>query len=90
MLNFGSTPKITKAEEVQQRNIFVKCFPFWPNRVKKALTDLEETDANDEKCRRDANLMKEVERGHFVMSFFTGRAYFKLYDRAMTNGINVE
>ena len=48
------------------------------------------TDANDEKCRSDANLMKEVERGHFVVSFITGRSNFKLNDRAVTYSIDVE
>jgi hypothetical protein len=34
--------------------------------------------------------MKEVERGHFVMSFITGRSNFKLNVRAVTYSINVE
>jgi hypothetical protein len=52
-------------------------FHFGQIGSKRHLQTSKTTDANDEKCRKDANLMKEIEGGHFVVSFITGRSNFK-------------
>jgi hypothetical protein len=80
MLNLGSTPRITKAESLPKEHFCKATFHFGQIVSKRHLQTSKTTDANDEKCRSDANLMKEVERGHFVVSFITGRSNFKLND----------
>jgi hypothetical protein len=42
-------------------------FHFGQIGSKRHLQTSKTTDANDEKCRSDANLMKEVERGHLIL-----------------------
>ena len=67
MLNFGSTPGITKAAD--EVYIFVKPLSI---------------------------LVKYYQKGIYILrrrlsrEFFHRKANFKLYDRAMTNGIHVE
>jgi hypothetical protein len=53
-------------------------FHFGQIGSKRRLQIWKTTDVNDEKCRRDANLMKEVERVHFVTSFFHRKGLFQI------------